>query len=262
MGDFERALAFEETLRERSVDRIEQLSYGRAVYTPSLPKVWDLNNLRVGRGDGITALELAADAERLQGKAGLAHRRVTILDEALGEELADDFRSRGWRVDRFVYMVRRRAPEREPDLARVEEVAWEALDAIREAIVRDEPWGDDDETVRQLGEATLRVARAGNARHFAVVDDGAVVAAADLYSDGATAQVEDVATLVAHRGRGHASAVVLRAVAEADRTDHDFVFLIADDNDWPKDLYRRLGFDEVGRKWAFVKPPPSPGAAA
>ncbi len=81
------------------------------------------------------------------------------------------------------------------------------------------------------------------------------MAAADLYSDGATAQVEDVATLPAHRGRGHATAVVLRAVAEADRAGHDFVFLIADDNDWPKHLYRRIGFDEVGRKHSFLKPP-------
>ena len=258
MDDLARAVAFEEALRERSVDRVEPLPYGHVVYTPSLPKVWDLNNLRVERGEGLTAEELAADAERLQGQAGLAHRRVTVLDEALGDELAPHFRALGWRSDRFVYMVRRRTPERDADRARVEEVPWEALEAIREAIVRAEPWGDDDETVRQLREAARRVARAGRARHFAVLVDGEIVAAADLYSDGATAQVEDVATLPAHRGRGHASATVLRAVAEVERAGADFVFLIADDNDWPKHLYGRLGFDEVGRKWTFLKPPPQP----
>jgi ribosomal protein S18 acetylase RimI-like enzyme len=223
--------------------------------------VWDLNNLRVEREAGVTPEELADDAERLQGEAGLAHRRLVILDERFGAALADGFAALGWRGERFLYMVRRRSSEREADLARVEEVPWEALGGIRAEIARAEPRIDDEETVRQLREATRRVAQAGNARHFAVVSDGQIVASADLYSDGGTAQVEDVATLPDHRGRGYASAVVLGAVAEADRGGHDFVFLIADDDDWPKHLYRRLGFDDVGRKWVFSKAPDGAGGA-
>ena len=84
---------------------------------------------------------------------------------------------------------------------------------------------------------------------------GEVVSAADLFSDGRTAQVEDVVTSPEQRGRGYASAVVLRAVAEAKRTGHDFVFLIADDADWPKELYTRLGFAPLGRKWTFLRRP-------
>jgi hypothetical protein len=26
-------------------------------------------------------------------------------------------------------------------------------------------------------------------------------------------------------------------------------------DDWPKDLYRRFGFDEIGRSWAFTRMP-------
>jgi hypothetical protein len=33
------------------------------------------------------------------------------------------------------------------------------------------------------------------------------------------------------------------------------VFLVADDADWPKDLYVRLGFDPVSRFWSFVRTP-------
>lgn len=253
MDELSRALAFEEALRESAVDRMEPLPYGHVVYTPSLPNVWDLNNVRVDRDTGVSAQRLAADADRLQGELGLTHRRVTVLDERLGGELAEDFRALGWRAERFLYMVRRRPPERDADVARVREVPWEALRKIREEIARAEPRIEDEETVRQLREAAGRVARAGNARHFAVLSDAEVVASADLYSDGVTAQVEDVATLPAHRGRGHASAVVLQAVAEAERAGHDLVFLIAADDDWPKSLYHRLGFDAVGRKWAFSK---------
>jgi GNAT superfamily N-acetyltransferase len=260
MDDLARAIAFEESVRERAVDRLEPLPYGYVVHTTSLPKVWDLNNLRVERG-GVTAQQLAADAERLQGAARLAHRRVTILDEALGNELADGFAAMGWRADRYLYMARRRPPERVVDLARVAEVPWEAIEPVREAIIREGRRGEDEETIRQLRQATVRFTRAGNARHFAVLSDGKVVTAADLYSDGTTAQVEDVVTLPEHRSRGHASAVILRAVAEADRAGATFVFLIADDDDWPKHLYRRLGFDELGRKWSFLKPPPEPDRA-
>ncbi|MBW3592896.1 MAG: GNAT family N-acetyltransferase [Actinobacteria bacterium] len=256
MNELARALAFEEGVRERAVDHVEPVPYGYALHTPSLPRVWDLNNLRVDRGDGLSARALAADADRLQGAAGLAHRRVAILDEALGGRLAEEFASLCWRADRYLYMVRRRPPERDADLTRVVEVPWEAIEPVRDATIREGRRGYDAETVRQLREATVRFTRAGNARHFAVLAEGKVVTAADLYSDGATAQVEDVVTVPEHRGRGHAAAVILRAVAEAQAAGHDFVFLTADDNDWPKHLYRRLGFDEVGRKWAFLKPPP------
>ena len=77
------------------------------------------------------------------------------------------------------------------------------------------------------------------------------MSAADVYSDGRTAQIEDVATLVQYRGHGYASAVVMRALEEA-RQDHDFVFLTADSRDWPKELYRRLGFDSLGEKFSYL----------
>jgi hypothetical protein len=34
---------------------------------------------------------------------------------------------------------------------------------------------------------------------------------------------------------------------------HDLVFLVADVEDWPRHLYARLGFDEIGRFWELSK---------
>jgi predicted GNAT family acetyltransferase len=96
---------------------------------------------------------------------------------------------------------------------------------------------------------------AGSGRHFAVRAEGRVVSAAELYSDGRTAQVEDVATSPDNRGRGLASAVVLRAVEEAVASGHDFVFLVASDGSWPKELYARLGFETIGHTWSFLRKP-------
>jgi ribosomal protein S18 acetylase RimI-like enzyme len=56
-----------------------------------------------------------------------------------------------------------------------------------------------------------------------------------------------------HRGRGYASAVVLRSVGEARARGAELVFLVADAEDWPKELYRRLGFDEIGANIKLLK---------
>jgi ribosomal protein S18 acetylase RimI-like enzyme len=92
------------------------------------------------------------------------------------------------------------------------------------------------------------------ARYFAILADGEVVSYTDLYQDGADAQIEDVGTLHEHRERGYASAVVLAAIEVARAEGADFVFLVADLEDWPKELYRRLGFDELGYFVKFIAP--------
>ncbi len=143
-----------------------------------------------------------------------------------------------------------------PDV-RVDEVDRRVLEPLREQIIRAEPWGKDDEVVAQLIASGARMARAGRGRHFAAFVDSVPASGADLYSDGRTAQIEDVATVPDFRGGGLATAVILRALDEALRAGHDFVFLIADDNDWPKELYARLGFEPIGRKFAFLRPPAS-----
>ena len=53
-------------------------------------------------------------------------------------------------------------------------------------------------------------------------------------------------TLPEFRNRGLARSVVSKAIEEGRRIGADLVFLTADANDWPKELYRKLGFDEIG----------------
>ena len=257
MSDFARGHGFEELLRERRAERVVPFRWGTAVFHAGLPRVWELNLLRAERAEGVTAAALAEEAERLQSEAGMVHRRVSVVDEASGARLEPGFRELGWEVNRFVAMVHRRPPAREADLSSVAEVDRSTLRPLRERAIREEPWGKDPRTVAELLEASALTATVADVRHFAVTVDGEVASATDLYSVGTTAQVEDVTTLPEYRGRGYASALVLRAVEEARRTGHDFVFLIADDEDWPKELYARLGFDAVGRWYSFRKSPTS-----
>lgn len=250
MTELERAIAFEEALRHQAVDEVVPFRWGEVLLTPSLRHVWDLNLLRV-LGGSPSAEELAAEAERIQGEAGFAHRRVVANDVGL----LPGFEALGWETNRYVFMAHRGGHTRATKGVSSEEVKWEAILPLREALVREAPWGEDEETVSQILAAQRRVAKAGNARHFVVRVDGEGASAADLLSDGQTAQVEDVITLASHRNRGYATAVVLRAVEEALATGHDFVFLVADAEDWPKELYARLGFEAIGHTCAFQRRP-------
>lgn len=250
MTDFDRAFDFM-TRGDMAGSRVEPFRFGTAVFTPELPLRHDSNYLLVENlPDGISPTELVEEAERVQGAAGLEHRLFLFRDAALGERFAPELVSLGWRRDHHVLMAQRRQPERVVDTRIVSEVTEAALRDARERQIRSFPWGTP-EVARQLLDAKRRIPV--DARFFAVIADGAVASYGDLYIDGDIAQVEDVATVPEQRGRGYASAVVLRAAEEARADGAELVFLVADAEDWPKELYRRLGFDEIGANLKLLR---------
>jgi ribosomal protein S18 acetylase RimI-like enzyme len=226
-------------------ERTADSSVGTAVFDDALPRRLDSNFLRVER---------EADAETVRSEAErLGRRMVFVPDPGLGEPLVPFFKERGWRVNRVVVMAQRREPERQADLSLVREVREDELRAARARLNAGEPWGAP-EVLEQLFAGKRSIGDKVDARFFAVLVDSEVVSYTDLYQDGTEAQVEDVGTLDEHRGHGYATAVVLGAIEEARKAGAEFVFLVADREDWPKELYRRLGFDELGYYVKFVSP--------
>jgi predicted GNAT family acetyltransferase len=121
---------------------------------------------------------------------------------------------------------------------------------------RSEPWGREEEVARQLLENKRVVMSVVPTRIFAVRVDGEIASYCDLYSDGKTGQIEAVMTLEPYRNRGLARSTVSRALAESNKAGADLTFLMADRDDWPRKLYEKLGFDEIGRIFEFVRPSP------
>lgn len=225
--------------------RAEPSSVGSAVFLDELPRRLDGNYLSVERE--AEAEEIAAEARRLE------RRMIFVWDAELGERLVPHFQERGWRVNRVLLMAQRRPSEREADLSLVQEVAEEDLRPARQRINAGHPWGRP-EIMAELFAGKHVNARQVETRFFAVAIDGEVVSYTDLYQDGPDAQIEDVGTLPEHRGHGYATAVMLAAIATARERGAEFVFLVADREDWPKQLYERLGFDELGYYVKFVSP--------
>jgi ribosomal protein S18 acetylase RimI-like enzyme len=230
-------------------ERTEPTRFGVAVYDDRVPKRYDSNYLLVETvPPGTTAEELAADAR--------AHVRPMIFfrDERSAEPLLPGFRALGWRPDRHVFMVQRGPGKRDaPPVELVQELDAEALRPPRRRLIEDFPWARP-EVLEQLHEAKHLIAARVDTRFLGVVVDGEVVAYADVYIEPPNAQIEDVGTLEAHRGRGYASAVVLRAAELARQAGADFVFLVADAEDWPQHLYRRLGFEPIGYYVKLIAP--------
>lgn len=220
---------------------------GVAVTDAALPLRHDSNYLLVERADA-SADDVVAEVARL------ALPMAWIPDAALGERLAAALVPRGWGVHRGLAMAHERAPDRAaPAAVDVREVRHEELRALRRESLSAYPWATP-EVADQLLDAKAEIARRVTLRSFAAFVGDELASYADLFLGVSIAQVEDVATVPAHRNRGLARAVVLRAIAEARAAGAELVFLVAADDDWPKELYRRLGFDEIGR-YVKIMPP-------
>jgi ribosomal protein S18 acetylase RimI-like enzyme len=248
--ELERIEVFRRALVLTASTGTEAFAYGTAYFNVDFPHRWDSNFLWVEVPlDGITADALAAEAGRVIGGAGLAHREVFIHDDAAGERLAPRFADLGWKPDHAVTMALRRSADRPAD-ADVREVGFEeARPLIAEEVRRSETSSADanDELVRFRGLLEERI----GARFFVAEADGHLASICELYAIHGVAQVESVGTLEEFRGRGLARAVVSSAVDAARARGSDLVFLQADADGWPQALYRKLGFDPVARDWTF-----------
>ena len=105
-----------------------------------------------------------------------------------------------------------------------------------------------------------------NDRFLAVTDvvvraEDRVVASGQLRVDGATAAVDSVLTDPAHRGRGHADAVLARLLDLAADAGCDLVVLEAAADDWPWRWYARRGFSAVGSIWNGWRRPDQAGTS-
>jgi ribosomal protein S18 acetylase RimI-like enzyme len=253
MSEFERAFALMDTLDERTAERLEPTPYGPVIVHSRLNRVHDLNFLRAERPGDASAEELAAEAERVQGAAGIAHRRVNIREEGQRERLEPQFVRMGWRPEHFVLMVLRGEPDRAA-AQEVLEVDEPTMRPLWAEAIRAEPHGKDETLVQQILEHRRDVSGALPTRLFAAEADGRLVAHTELYSCDGVGQVENVMTLEEYRGRGLARALVLHAVTESRAAGNDLTFLVADADDWPQRLYERLGFETVGRYARYLKP--------
>jgi GNAT superfamily N-acetyltransferase len=232
-----------------AADRVEPGRWGDTVLTPSLGRVWDLNFLRLHRGPRLApGRRLDSEAERRLGGAGLGHRKIVCEDPELGLRLLGPLEGLGWRTETLTVMTWEGGDP--PATARDDAVVpatFAELEGVYRETARLAP-GADRDTVNQL---VAEAERARPALRLAARADGELVSFCRIFSHAGTAEIDDVGTMPTHRRRGLARAVVAAGVRWAVEGGHDLIFLRADERDWPRDFYARMGFADASRHYEF-----------
>jgi GNAT superfamily N-acetyltransferase len=237
-----RLRALEHGVHESATTRSEAFDGGVAYFTPELPIVWDLNFLRLDR----PADDPGASAERLQ--EGYPHRKVLVEDPMLVPAAGAALTARGFRQSGLIALAREPGAA-EPDSA-VREVGYRQVQPLREAIISEQMPVPLPDLIDQVTRGGQRWERAG-ARWFVLEDEGRPAAHCIVYSHEGLLQIEDVATLEAHRRRG-LSRRLLRHVLDWAARDHDMTFILAEADDWPVTFYMRLGYEAVEERAQFT----------
>jgi predicted GNAT family acetyltransferase len=188
--------------------------------------------------------------------ADLSFRHLVIEDGSAAAYLDDSFLAAGWKVEREVIMALDRPPDREVDTSAVVELEEDQMVRLMKLWILEEHVGIEPKAVDQVMEYNRREGRAWNERCFGISDDdGSPVAITKLRMNDAIAWVEDVYTVPEARERGYARMLVTHATAIARSDRKDVTFILADDDDWPKNLYARIGFERVGQIRIFRSTP-------
>ncbi|HET7050549.1 MAG TPA: GNAT family N-acetyltransferase [Solirubrobacteraceae bacterium] len=241
------ALTFLRRTAQLAADEARPVDGGWLIRAPCLTSVWGLNHLRLA--GPVTYEQAVVLADEYLGD--LPYRQLIIEHEDSARRLEEPLRADGWTFDRDVLMALARPADREADTDGVVEVHDDAASELMRQWVSDDP-KMTAEALDQVVEATRREARVRAGRSLGIRDEtDDLVAMTKLYSDGTTAQVEDVYTVPSWRNRGCARRLITRAIVLAQDAGHELVFIEADDNGWPKQLYSRLGFDPIGRIGVF-----------
>jgi ribosomal protein S18 acetylase RimI-like enzyme len=215
-------------------DVLEPWAHGTVVRATRFPSYFDLNVVRVEDDPGMTVEELISFAEDALG--GLSHRQLDFDLVDAAEALRDGFEARGWKAFRLLWMRHDGTLPSGPALA-VEEVPYDAVHDLRVAWYREDfPKQDPDAYLAQSREVALR----REAQVLAAREGRALVAFAQLERERGAAEITQVYVRPEYRGAGRGTALTRAAIEAAD--DATDLWIAADDEDRPKNLYARLGF--------------------
>jgi GNAT superfamily N-acetyltransferase len=223
-------------------DVIRPWQHGTVVHATRYRSYYDYNLVRVEHDPGLGADELVAFAD--EALAGLEHRRIDFEVVEVGDRLRPEFEARGWRCERVVWMHHEADPPPPGDLV-VEEVPYDAVDDLRVAWYAEDFPGQDPAAYHA---AAREVAEHRAVQVLAAREADAPIGFAQLERSGSAAEITQVYVHPGHRAGGRGTALT-RAAIEAG-SDVEDLWIVADDEGRPKELYARLGFRPV---WTIVE---------
>jgi uncharacterized protein (DUF952 family)/GNAT superfamily N-acetyltransferase len=242
-----RALSFFTSLPVRRAADVGDVPGGVAVLDPDVAHSRDNNHLLLT--EPVDAATIEVTAAEVGGDAGWPHQAAVLMwPGAAG--VAAELSRRGWSTEELLLMARPAGPT----------AGGERVEVVDEHEVHEfweRSWRRNlahlgpglDQVVAHLIDRERLNDRVVAVTDLVVREQGRVVASGQLRVDGATAAVDSVLTDPEARGRGHADAILTRALALAAGAGCDLVVLEAAADDWPRHWYARRGFEPLGSVW-------------
>lgn len=254
MDALARALAFTWRYGDACADEVVRLPFGAALRSPSIVDAWSVNGVRVERGDDALTLDaLAAEADAHAAGATLY---LQVEDERTALRLTEDARAAsGWSAG--VELLMGLGDEVAEPRAAVREGTLDEVLVLLSAWLEEE--GQAPRTIEHLLDRRHREHAAGPETLVVAEHDGVPAAMASLRLGSGVAQVEDVYARPAARGTGIGQAVTAAAARGGRASGARDVFIVADAEDWPKELYAKVGFAPLGRRANLHRPRASRG---
>ena len=242
----ERVLAWIRHEPEALCDRIDAWTHGSVYRSSRYPRYSNLNIVRVADDPGLDATTLAAFVERSLG--GLEVYRVEFDDAAEAEPLRRDMEGLGFLSMRLMWL-RFEGLSPEPG-AGVTEVPYDEVEPLRAAWQGEGyPGVDSTEYLAQSREVRLSL----GVRTLAMYDGSRPVAFAGLEPGHGEFEIAALYVAPEYRGQGRGTALTLAAIAGGGPARD--IWICADDEDRPKELYQRLGFRPVATTTRFMRLP-------
>ncbi|HET9102294.1 MAG TPA: GNAT family N-acetyltransferase [Solirubrobacteraceae bacterium] len=245
-----RALAWSRHESETLSQSAEPFPHGVVYRSAEFPDFAAVNLVRVAGDPGWSAAEAAAFAD--QALRGAANRLIIFEDVGAGERLRAGLGRLGYMTTRIVWMRHRGgpAPVRSPgssfpgatDRVELREVPHAAVNQLRAEWLH-EDFGDRDmaDYIAQSARARARL----NTRTIAAFRGAQPIGFSAVDIDGDGAEVGAVFVRAPFRGQGVGTLLTVAGIDAAGSVAD--LWISADDEDRPKDLYARLGFAPVLR---------------
>ena len=243
-----RARAWHHAAHAAVCDVLEPWAHGTVVRATRYPSYYDFNVVRVEEDPAMSVEALVAFAD--EALAGLAHRRVDFDLDRRRRAAAGRLRGEGLEGPAPAVDAPRGAAAARPGRSLSRRCpTTPCTTCASPGTRRTSPAQDPAGYHAQAREVALR----RDAQVLAVREGGVPVAFAQLERDGAAAEITQVYVHPEHRGGGRGTAMT-RAAIEAAGDVRD-LWIAADDDDRPKELYARLGFRPAWTAMEFLRLP-------
>jgi ribosomal protein S18 acetylase RimI-like enzyme len=246
-GGAQRARRWRLSAIEAVCDVAEPWEHGTVYRASRYPSYYDFNVVWVEGDPGLGAEALIAAADA--GLAGLEHRRLDFALAEAGDRVRPELEAAWFEATRLLWM-RHEAPLPPGPALAVEEVGYDDVLELRLA------WHGEDFPDLDTGHYLVNAREVAMTRGVQVLATRAgeeLVGFAQLERFDGGAEVTQVYIRPEHRGSGRGTALTRAAVEAAG--DVDDLWIVADDEGRPKQLYSRLGFRPAWTSIEFVRAP-------